>query len=77
MKKEIVVLAEKWIVIGDVEKVGDELEVLNASVVRYWGTKNGLGEIAINGPTDKTILDFAGILRIPVHAVIFRIMCQK
>lgn len=77
MKKEIIVLTERWVVIGDVNKFGDELEVSNASVIRYWGTKRGLGEIAIDGPTDKTILDFVGILRIPVHAVIFRIICQK
>jgi hypothetical protein len=56
-KKQIVVLQRGWIVIGDVHKTDTEVNINNCSVIRVWGTSKGLGEIAENGPTDKTKLD--------------------
>ena len=55
--KQIVVLQRGWIVIGDVNKTDTEVHIRNCSVIRVWGTTNGLGEIAENGPTNKTELD--------------------
>lgn len=55
--KQIVVLQRGWVVIGDVEKTDSEIKINNCSVIRIWGTSNGLGEIAENGPTSKTKLD--------------------
>lgn len=55
--KQIVVLQRGWIVIGDVEKSETEVKINNCSVIRVWGTSKGLGEIAENGPTEKTKLD--------------------
>lgn len=56
-KKQIIVLQRGWIVVGDVEKTETEVKINNCSVIRIWGTSKGLGEIAENGPTDKTKLD--------------------
>jgi len=55
--KQIVVLQRGWVVVGDVEKTETEVKVNNCAVIRIWGTSSGLGEIAENGPTDKTKLD--------------------
>lgn len=55
--KQILVLQRGWIVVGDVEKTEAEVKINNCSVIRIWGTSKGLGEIAENGPTDKTKLD--------------------
>lgn len=55
--KQILVLQRGWVVIGDVEKTEAEIKVSNCLVIRVWGTSKGLGEIAQNGPTDKTKLD--------------------
>lgn len=44
-------------VIGDVEKTEADLRINNCSVIRVWGTSKGLGQIAEEGPTDKTKLD--------------------
>ena len=44
----------------------------NASVIRYWGTVAGLGEIAADGPTSKTRLDpIPDGTKVPESAVIF------
>ena len=55
--KHIVVLQRGWVLIGDLMKQGHDCVLTNASVIRHWGTTKGLGEIAENGKTDKTILD--------------------
>ena len=56
-RKQIVVLQRGWIVVGDVEKTPEEVKISNCSVIRNWGTTKGLGEIAEDGPTAKTVLD--------------------
>lgn len=56
-KKQIVVLQRGWVVVGDVEKTPDEVKISNASVIRRWGTTQGLGELADKGVTSKTVLD--------------------
>lgn len=56
-KKQIVVLQRGWVVIGDVAKTETEVTINNCSVIRTWGTSKGLGEIALNGATEKTKLD--------------------
>jgi hypothetical protein len=53
----IVVLQRGWVVVGFYERDGDNVTLSNASIIRTWGTTNGLGEIAKAGPTSKTILD--------------------
>ncbi len=71
-KKQIVVLQRGWVVVGDVIQNGDELSIENASVIRYWGTKKGLGEL-IDGPTPTTTLDPCGTVTAHVLAVVLRI----
>lgn len=55
--KQIVVLQRGWIVVGNVAKSAEEVTISDCSVIRVWGTSNGLGEIAESGPTSKTKLD--------------------
>jgi len=55
--KQIVVLQRGWVVIGDVNKTSEEVTIKNCSIIRVWGTSKGLGEIAENGKTSKTVLD--------------------
>lgn len=56
-KKQILVLQRGWVVVGDVEKTDAEVKINNCAVIRIWGTSKGLGELAENGPNDKTRLD--------------------
>ena len=54
---KIVILQRGWVMVGRFERNGSDCKLHNASVIRIWGTKNGLGEIALNGPTKDTKLD--------------------
>lgn len=68
----IVILQRGWIFVGRIDYDGDDMYVLHdASVIRFWGTKKGLGEIATGGPiTDKTVLDPAGTVRFHVLTIV-------
>lgn len=54
---KIVILQRGWVMVGRLERNGSECKLHNSSVIRIWGTTKGLGEIAVNGPTLKTVLD--------------------
>ena len=76
MAKEIVVCYERWHLIGDVTETKQGVTIANASVIRYWGTTKGLGEIACTGVTKKTVLDFCGEIRVPTASIVMRIKCE-
>ena len=58
-KKQIVVLNRGWIIVGDVLEIenSNKIQVKNCNVIRRWGTKKGLGELAEKGPLSETVLD--------------------
>ena len=66
----IVVVERGFVYVGNVVHDGEWCVVSNAKNIRRWGTTKGLGELALNGPTDSTLLDDTGTVRIPAHAVI-------
>lgn len=45
------------------------MNIANAKNIRYWGTKNGLGELR-DGPLKETKLDPIGEVIAPLRAVI-------
>jgi hypothetical protein len=55
-ERYIVTLQRGWVVVGDVTKCGDYLRISNASHIERWGTTEGLGQLAISGPTNGTRL---------------------
>lgn len=54
---KIVVLQRGWVLIGRFYQEGTRCKLFDASVIRIWGTKKGLGELAKNGKQKDTILD--------------------
>ena len=56
-KRQIVILNRGWVVVGDYLEKGDDCHLIDASVIRVWGTTKGLGELAENGPLTNTKLD--------------------
>jgi len=66
----IIVADRGFVYVGDVESDDRFCRISNAKNIRVWGTTNGLGELALNGPTEKTVLDDVGTVRVPHRAVI-------
>lgn len=77
MKRYIFIVEEGLVFLGDcnIHAEGNMYDVKDCSVVRVWGTTCGLGEIALNGPTPKTILDPTGTALIPHRKVLTIIPC--
>ena len=57
---KICILQRGWVMVGKLERNGSECKLHHASVIRSWGTKKGLGEIAMGGPKKETTLDPCG-----------------
>lgn len=74
---KIVVLHRGHVLVGRVRRDGEMVHIDDASVIRIWGTTRGLGEIAKNGPTSKTILDPChGTASAHILAVVLMIDCE-
>ena len=66
------------IMVGKLERNGSECKLHNASVIRSWGTKDGLGEIAKGGPTSMTKLDKCfGIVEFDSLTMVASIACEE
>lgn len=66
----IVVVDRGFVYVGDVEMSDDWCVITNTNNIRRWGTTNGLGELALNGPSEDTKLDPITTVRVPMHSVI-------
>lgn len=71
----IVILQRGWVVVGYYERKNSRCYVRQASVIRNWGTTQGLGELR-TGPTKKTILDPCGTVEFHELAEIGSILCD-
>ena len=69
MGENIVVLDRGFVYVGNVVIDGDFVQITEAKNIRYWGTKNGLGELR-DGPLKETKLDDIGEVIAPLRAVI-------
>ena len=74
---KIVILQRSWNMIGYFERNGYDCKLTNASVIRRWGTEKGLGQIAIDGKQEDTILDKCGTVRFDYLTVVAVIDCNE
>lgn len=66
-----IVVADRGFVYVGNTTVDEKFTVItDAQNIRRWGTKKGLGELALEGPKAETALDSVGVVRIPARAVI-------
>lgn len=73
-----IVLTDRGFVwVGELSKQEEFVVITNAKNIRYWGTTNGIGELALNGPTSKTKLDMTGTVRVPYKAVLGILNTEK
>lgn len=54
---QILVLQRGWVAVGPVSFVGSHVVMREGAIVRRWGTKAGLPQLAEDGPQPETILD--------------------
>lgn len=66
----IVIAQRGWVFVGRWSQDGEQVTLTNAKTIRVWGTTAGLGQLAINGPTTKTICDPAGTVRMHILGVV-------
>ena len=64
ISKKILVLTHGHVLIGDVEAVVGGYSLKNGSVIRRWGTTEGLGELAKKGNSATPVLD-------PLNGIVF------
>ena len=75
---KIVILQRGWVMVGRLERNGSECKLTQANVIRIWGTKKGLGEIAMNGPLKETVLDkCGGVVEFDYLTVVAAIACDE
>lgn len=72
----IVILQRGWIYVGRFYQDGVNCRLEDAKNVRNWGTTKGLGEIALNGPTDATKLDESPTVKFHELTVVASLVCK-
>ena len=74
---KIVVCQRGFIYSGAVMFDGEYIVIRDAVNIRRWGTKNGLGQLALSGPTAETTADDCGTVRVHQLAVVAMIDCGE
>lgn len=75
--KHIVILQRGWVVVGNIKQSGTSVTINDASVIRVWGTTKGLGELALEGPTESTKLDPCGTVKSHELAIVATLKCEE
>jgi hypothetical protein len=73
---KILVLQRGWVVVGRVKKDGPQVIVTGGGVVRRWGTKQGLGELATKGPLTNTVIDPADVIETHELGIVCVFNCE-
>lgn len=68
--KQIVVIDNGFVHVGDCIIEGDMLQISNCHNIRVWGTTKGLGEL-VNGPLKETKSDSCGTVLVPFKRLVF------
>lgn len=76
MNIQIVIAQRGWVFVGEVSEEGDKVLIKKAKNIRRWGTTKGLGQIAMDGPTEHTVLDEVGTVTLHVLTIVARIDCD-
>jgi hypothetical protein len=78
-EKRIVIVQAGWVFVGNYEfdKELNCVRLTDASCVRVWGTTAGLGQLALKGKQKETVLDFAGVVDVPLGSVVATLLCDQ
>lgn len=73
---QILVLTQGFVYIGHCRTNSTWCLLTDAINIRQWGTTEGLGELALKGPLQPTVLDKVGALAAPIGSVVSLIQPQ-
>jgi len=73
----IIVLDRGWVYIGYLTETEKESVLEKASCIRRWGTRRGLGELALEGKKENTVLDKCGTVIFSKKNEIHSIVCDS
>ena len=76
-KVQILVLNRGWIIIGRVKEEKNKTFIVNASVIRNWGTTKGLGELAHDGKLNDTVLDKCPDIEVDTLNIVLLMNCNE
>jgi len=76
-KLQIVIADRGWVFVGNCVESSKGIVITAAKCIRRWGTTKGLGELALGGPTNNTMLDPAGTVTIPARSVVAVLDCAE
>jgi hypothetical protein len=74
--KQIVVIDNGFVHVGECSSDGEFLRIDNARNIRVWGTQHGLGQLR-SGPAKETKHDVLGTVLVPSGRVIFYIALSE
>ena len=74
---QIAVLDRGFVYVGRIEKTVLGITIHEARNVRIYGTKNGLGSLASDGPTSNTVLDKCPNVIVPGRSIMHMIECAE
>lgn len=73
----IVILQRGWIVIGNYYQKDSKCWIENGYVIRQWGTSEGLGQLAIEGKQENTVLDKIPKTEFHELTIVASMVCDK
>lgn len=75
MARKIVVAVQGFVFEGEFSQSERYVHLKDAYCIRKWGTTAGLGELAIKGKQAETVLDYYGVVDIPIGSVVAEMEC--
>lgn len=73
----LVIADRGWVWVGEVETDSGFAYIKGARTVRRWGTTQGVGQLASQGPTSNTTLDAPADMKVRFGAVIALVPCEQ
>lgn len=73
----IIVVDQGFVYVGEFEVDDKFCHLTRAKNIRVWGTKRGLGQLSLEGPTQTTILDAIADVHIPIGRVLHVIDTER
>jgi len=72
----IVVADRGWVWVGKTYQRNDVIVIDQARCVRRWGTSEGLGQLANDGPQPETKLERSATVLVPIGSIVAIIPCE-